>query len=108
MTTIAEVLAYRDLEDGEQPSAYATGQHGARMWGPKTANLTYVDVNGWLIIMPCALDDHEQWYPMGRCLRVDKIGHIEVYPISPDFELSLTMREHLAASYRRMERKKKG
>lgn len=101
--TLAEVLSYRHLETEEAGgvSRFITGQHGARMWGPKHAHLTYVDVNGWLIMMPCALDDHGRWYPMGRVVRVNVSGQVEVYPIGPDFELSAMMTLHLEAAGRR-------
>lgn len=100
MRTLGEVLAYRELEEGG-PTQYKTGQHGARMWGTRTAHLTYVDNHGWLIMMPCALDDYDRWYPMGRFIRVNRLGQMEVYPISPDFQLSLMMLQHLSAALAR-------
>lgn len=97
--TLGEVLAYRELELHEHNEGiYTTGQHGARMVDDRHAHLTYVDHSGCLIMMPCAVDDRNAWYPMGQIVRVAAVGPAEVYPVTVDFAFSLTMLRHLNAA----------
>jgi len=94
MDSLGEVLAYRELEASGE-SRYVTGQHGARLVAPRRAHLTYVDHSGHLIMMPCALDERDAWYPMGQIVRVPRLGRAEAHPVTVDFVFSATMLHHL-------------
>src|SRR4051794_21425714 len=100
--TEAEIIAMRSLrtEEREGITHFVTGQQGARMFNDVHAQLSYVDVMGHLIVLPCRFDERGEWQPMDYLFRAGQFA-AEVHRVPQDFKLSDKMKAALNYSRRR-------
>lgn len=104
--TEAEIIAMRTLrtEQREGVTHFITGQQGARMMNDVHAQLSYVDIMGYLVIMPCRRDERSEWAPMDYLLRAGQFT-AEVVRTPRDFELSAKMIAALEQAWTRRQSK---